>query len=73
MSDLTMPMRRALRKVKRRRFCAYWLIRRPTLKALLRRRLVVPCGFYSVCLPKDQGWTLVSFSHPENAFDEATR
>ena len=45
-------MKRALKLVKRRRYCAHWLIHKSTLKALLRRRLVVPCGFYSVCLPE---------------------
>lgn len=67
--DLTPAMRKALRKVKRRKFCAHWLIPKVTLRALLRRRLIVPCGFYSVCLPSHLGWTLVSFAEPERAFE----
>ena len=70
MAFLTLPMKRAMRKIKRRKFCAHWLINKNTLRALLRRRAVVPCGFYSVCLPRDQGWTLVTFAHPERAFDD---
>lgn len=62
-------MRRALRRIKRNKFCAHWLIHKATLRALLNRRLIVPCGFYSVCLPEDQGWTLVWYAHPETAFD----
>jgi hypothetical protein len=58
-----------MRKIKRLKFCAHWLIPKRTLRSLLRQRLIVPCGFYSVCLPQDQGWTLVSFAHPETAFD----
>jgi len=65
---MTPQMNRALRLIKRRKFCAYWLIHKSTLRALLRRRLVVPCGFYSVCCPEDQGWTLVSYANPETAF-----
>ena len=66
---LTRRMKQALRKIKRRKFCAHWLIPKATLRALLRRRLIVPCGFYSVCLPGDQGWTLISYAEPEKAFD----
>ena len=66
MSD---AMKRALRKIKRRKHCAHWLIHKSTLRALLRRRLIVPCGFYSVCVPADQGWTMVAITNPETAFD----
>lgn len=67
-SEPTVAMRRAMRKIKRRRFCAHWLIHKSTLRALLRRRLVIPCGWYSVCLPEDRPWTLISYAHPEKAF-----
>lgn len=67
---LTQPQERALRLIRRRKFCAHWLVHKGTLRALLRRRLIVPCGFYSVCLPENLGWTLLSYAHPEKAFDE---
>lgn len=66
---MTAPMKAALRLIRRRRFCANWLIHKATLKALLRRRLIVPCGFYSVCIPENQGWSLVHYVTPETAFD----
>lgn len=66
---MTPAMQRAMRKVKRRKFCAHWLIPKNTLRALLRRRLVVPCGFYSVCEPQHQPWLHVSYAEPEKAFD----
>ena len=66
---LSPSMKRALRLVKRRRFCAYWLIPKLTLRALLKRRLIVPCGFYSVCLPDEPIWTMISYAEPEKAFD----
>lgn len=69
MNSITPTMKRALTLVKRRKFCAHWLIHRGTLRALLRRRLVVPSGFYSVCLPEDRGWSLISYANPETAFD----
>lgn len=69
--DLTPAMKRALRKVKRRKFCAHWLLHKSTMKALLRRCLIVPCGWYSVCLPEDRPCILeVSYAKPEEAFDE---
>jgi hypothetical protein len=68
-SELSPAMKRALRKVKRHRFCAHWLISKVTIRALLRRRLIVPCGFYSVCLPETPRWSLVSYAEPERAFD----
>lgn len=66
---LTRKMKAALTKVRKRKFCAHWLIHKATLRALLKRRLVVPCGFYSVCLPENSPWSLVYFPQPEKAFD----
>ena len=66
---------KALRLVKDRRYCAYWLIPKRTLRALLRKRLIVPCGFYSVCLPEHQATfpVKISYANPERAFDEVSR
>lgn len=64
--------RGALQRVKARKFCAHWLITKRVLRSLLRKRLVVPCGFYSVCLPENKP-TLpiaISYHHPERTFDE---
>ena len=66
---MTTQMKRAIAKVRRRVHCAHWLIHKSTLRALLRRGLIVPCGFYSVCIPENRGWSLVSYAHPEKAFD----
>lgn len=68
---ISAAMKKALRKVARRRHCAHWLIPKNTLRALLRRRLVVPCGFYSVCLPSDRPTFPVAifYANPETAFD----
>jgi cell division FtsZ-interacting protein ZapD len=66
---LTPAMKRALRKVDSRKFCAHWLIPKNTLRALLRRRIIVPCGFYSVCRPSNQAWLHVTYDEPEKAFD----
>lgn len=62
---------KALRLVRRRKFCAYWLIPKQTLRALLRARLIVPCGFYSVCLPEHRPTfpVAIGFDTPETAFD----
>lgn len=60
----------ALHLVKRRRFCAHWLLDKAVLKSLLKKRLIVPCGFYSVCLADTPRWTLVSYANPETAFDD---
>ncbi len=38
----------ALRKIKRRGFCARWLIDGRTRRSLLRRGLIRECGFYSL-------------------------
>lgn len=67
----TKAQTKALRLVKRRKFCAYWLIPKQTLRALLRKRLIVPCGFYSVCIPENQPTfpVKISYSEPEKAFD----
>jgi hypothetical protein len=63
-------VRKALEMVKRRKFCAHWLIKKPLLRQLLKQRLVVPCGFYSVCLPEDKPTFPISieYAEPEKAF-----
>jgi hypothetical protein len=48
MTALTRHKRAALRKIRRRVFCAEWLLDGRTLRSLLRRGLVRRCGFYSV-------------------------
>lgn len=66
-----MTQAKAMRLVKRRKFCAHWLIPKRTLRALLRKRLIVPSGFYSVCLPEHQATfpVKISYAQPEKAFD----
>jgi hypothetical protein len=54
MAELTKQERKYLALVKKRKFCAYWLIPRPVLKSLLLKRLIVAAGFYSVALPGTQ-------------------
>lgn len=49
---LSRPQRRALRKIKRREFCARWLIHPNTSKSLIARGLVCECGFYSLEIVK---------------------
>lgn len=44
---LTPQQVRAMRKIRRRKYCAGWLIHPQTLRSLLKRRLIYQCGFYS--------------------------
>ena len=62
---------KALALVRRRKFCAYWLIPKRVLRSLLRKRLIVPSGFYSVCLPEHQATfpVKIEYAHPERCFD----
>ncbi len=66
-----MDEKKALRLVRRRKFCAHWLIPKRLLRELLRKRLVVPCGFYSVCLPENRPTfpVAIDYADPEKAFD----
>lgn len=58
----------AIELVRSRKFCAHWLIPKRLLRSLLRKRLVVPSGFYSVCLPRDQATfpVKIEYAHPED-------
>jgi len=60
-----------LRMVERKKFCAHWLIPKRVLRSLLKKRLLVPCGFYSVCLPENQPTfpVAIAYAEPEKAFD----
>jgi len=52
-NDLSRRQRAAIRKIRRRRFCATWLLDGRTLRSLLGRGLVNHSGFYSVELTGD--------------------
>jgi len=53
---LSADERRALKLIRRRIFCADWLVRPRVLALLLQRKMIYRCGFYSVCLAGETRW-----------------